>query len=54
MSRVLQAGSPFRSPLIKFLARYPKQTTELFLSDAKIADAQWARCFEACLRHDDG
>ena len=43
---LMEAGSPFREPLIKFLLRYPQQTVELFLSDAKVRDYQWNRCFE--------
>ena len=41
-----QAGSPFRDPLVKFLARYPDVTIELFLTDAHLRDQQWTRLFE--------
>ena len=44
--RLLQAGSPFRQPLMKFLLRYPEQSVELFLSDGKVQDQQWNRFFE--------
>ena len=43
---LVEAGSPFREPLIKFLLRYPQPTVDLFLSDTKIKDQQWNRCFE--------
>ena len=43
---LVEAGSPFREPLIKFLLRYPQPTVDLFLSDGKIKDQQWNRCFE--------
>ena len=45
-----QVGSPFRVPLIKFLSRYAQQTVELFLSEAKIKDAAWSRCFHVSRR----
>lgn len=42
---VLQAGSPFREPLIKFLTRHPSQTVELFMMEATLNDPQWSRMF---------
>ena len=42
----MEAGSPFRKPLMKFMLRYPQQTVDLCLSDAKVRDPQWNRFFE--------
>ena len=49
-----QASSPFREPLLKFLRQHPKQTSELFLSDAYLKDSQYSRCFLSLLEHEDG
>uniref|UniRef100_S4RST8 Transformation/transcription domain-associated protein n=1 Tax=Petromyzon marinus TaxID=7757 RepID=S4RST8_PETMA len=50
---LLQAGSPFREPLIKFLTRYPAQTVELFMMEATLNDPQWSRMFMSFLKHKD-
>ena len=50
---VPQAGSPFRDPLVKFLARYPDVTVELFLTDAHLRDQQWTRLFEVSYQGGD-
>lgn len=39
----VEAGSPFREPLVKFLLRYPKETLELVMTDNNIKDPQWNR-----------
>ncbi|XP_064648217.1 transformation/transcription domain-associated protein-like isoform X2 [Lineus longissimus] len=51
---LVEAGSPFREPLIKFLLRYPQQSVELFLSEAAILDQQWNRFFGVLLKHENG
>lgn len=33
---LVEASSPFRQPLLKFLLRYPAETLEYFLDDANI------------------
>ncbi|XP_065923524.1 transformation/transcription domain-associated protein isoform X7 [Magallana gigas] len=53
-SLFLEAGSPFRDPLVKFLSRYPDVTVDMFLSEAKLKDHQWNRLFEFILTHSDG
>lgn len=50
---LIEAGSPFREPLMKFLLRYPAETAELFLSDPHARDQQWARYLEYLVRHKD-
>ncbi|OBS60631.1 hypothetical protein A6R68_08259, partial [Neotoma lepida] len=42
---LIEAGSPFREPLIKFLTRHPSQTVELFMMEATLNDPQWSRMF---------
>ncbi|KAI0213609.1 Transformation/transcription domain-associated protein [Lamellibrachia satsuma] len=46
---LVEVGSPFQEPLIKFLARYPQQTVDIFLSEVKIKDPIWNRCFQNML-----
>ncbi|XP_063882780.1 transformation/transcription domain-associated protein-like isoform X6 [Scylla paramamosain] len=50
---MIEAGSPFREPLMKFLMRYPAETADLFLSDPHARDQQWARYLEYLVRHKD-
>ncbi|KAK3867130.1 hypothetical protein Pcinc_027378 [Petrolisthes cinctipes] len=50
---LIEAGSPFREPLMKFLMRYPAETADLFLSDPHARDQQWARYLEFLVRHKD-
>ena len=40
-----QAGSPFHEPLFKFLIKFPKETVELFLTDAYLNDHHFTRVF---------
>ncbi|KAK7075696.1 hypothetical protein SK128_020164 [Halocaridina rubra] len=49
----IEAGSPFREPLMKFLLRYPAETVEQFLSDPYARDQQYARYLEYLIRHKD-
>uniref|UniRef100_A0A3B3WW44 Uncharacterized protein n=1 Tax=Poecilia mexicana TaxID=48701 RepID=A0A3B3WW44_9TELE len=50
---LIEAGSPFREPLIKFLTRHPSQTVELFMMEATLNDPQWSRMFMSFLKHRD-
>ncbi|XP_048245320.1 transformation/transcription domain-associated protein-like isoform X4 [Haliotis rufescens] len=51
---LIEAGSPFREPLMKFLLRYPPQTIDLFLTDSTLKDQQWNRYLEYLLKQKDG
>lgn len=42
---IFQAGSPFHEPLFKFLIKFPKETVELFLTDAYLNDHHFTRVF---------
>ena len=35
---LLEVGSPFHEPLMKFLLRYPAQTVDYFLQEANIKE----------------
>ncbi|CAL4066669.1 unnamed protein product, partial [Meganyctiphanes norvegica] len=48
---LIEAGSPFREPLMKFLLRYAAETVDLFLSDPHARDQQWARYLEYLIQH---
>ncbi|KAL4715075.1 hypothetical protein ACJJTC_012122 [Scirpophaga incertulas] len=50
-SLMIEAGSPFREPLVKFLLRYPKETLDLILSDSNIRDQQWSRFLVYLIKH---
>ncbi|XP_045458905.1 transcription-associated protein 1 [Melitaea cinxia] len=50
-SLMIEAGSPFREPLVKFLLRYPKETLELIMSDANIKEQQWSRFLVYLVKH---
>ncbi|XP_028033958.1 transcription-associated protein 1 isoform X2 [Bombyx mandarina] len=50
-SLMIEAGSPFREPLVKFLMRYPKETLDLVLGDNNIKDQQWSRFLVFLIRH---
>ncbi|CAH2988559.1 unnamed protein product [Chilo suppressalis] len=50
-SLMIEAGSPFREPLVKFLLRYPKETLDLILSDNNIKDQQWSRFLVFLVKH---
>ncbi|XP_066597811.1 transformation/transcription domain-associated protein isoform X1 [Prorops nasuta] len=53
-SLLVEASSPFRIPLMKFLLRYPTETLNLFLHDNNIKDQQWGRYLEFLIKHKDG
>lgn len=50
----VEASSPFREPLLKFLLRYPNETVAMFLNDANIKEQQWSRYFEFVLKNKEG
>lgn len=50
----IEASSPFRVPLMKFLLRYPSETINLLLNDNNIKDQQWSRYLEFLIKHKDG
>ncbi|CAH1997935.1 unnamed protein product [Acanthoscelides obtectus] len=50
----IEASSPFREVLMKFLLRYPGETLEMFLSDSYIKDKQFSRYLEFLLKQKDG
>nr|KAG5693699.1 hypothetical protein BaRGS_008341 [Batillaria attramentaria] len=51
---LIEKGSPFREPLMKFLIRYPSPTMDLFLTENALKDQQWGRCLVYFLKHKDG
>ncbi|XP_012269997.1 transformation/transcription domain-associated protein isoform X2 [Orussus abietinus] len=53
-SLLVEASSPFRIPLMRFLLRYPVETLNLFLHDNNIKDQQWSRYLEFLIKHKDG
>ncbi|XP_071454988.1 transformation/transcription domain-associated protein [Hetaerina americana] len=53
-SLLVEAGSPFRAPLLKFLLRYPSETIDVFFQENNIKDQQWSRFFEFLIKHKDG
>lgn len=53
-SLLVEASSPFREPLMKFLLRFPQETIDLFLNDNNIKDQQWSRYLEFMIKHKDG
>ena len=48
---MIEAGSPLREPMVKFLIRYPSETIKLFLSEGHRNNEQWGRCLEFIIRH---
>ncbi|XP_030767739.1 transcription-associated protein 1 [Sitophilus oryzae] len=50
----IEASSPFRSVLMKFLLRYPAETLNMFLSDNFIKDKQFSRYLEYLIKDKDG
>ncbi|TMW44508.1 hypothetical protein DOY81_004448 [Sarcophaga bullata] len=51
---MIESSSPYRTPLLKFLLRFPTETVDYFLSDIYIVDDQWNRFFIHILKHKDG
>ncbi|CAK1549719.1 unnamed protein product [Leptosia nina] len=52
-SLMIEAASPFRDPLVKFLLRYPKETLDLTMSDNNIKDQQWNRFLVFLVKHEE-
>lgn len=48
---MIEAGSPLREPLVKFLILFPTATIEIFLSTTHGDDEQWGRLLEYVIRH---
>lgn len=48
---LIEASSPFREPLTRFLARYPAETLEYFLDVVNIKAQQYSRYLEVLLKH---
>lgn len=51
---LIEAGSTFREPLMKFLLRYPQQTVDLFLAENNVKDQQYTRYFEYLTSQEKG
>ncbi|KAH8404548.1 hypothetical protein KR009_006495 [Drosophila setifemur] len=51
---MIEASSPYREALIKFLQRFPDETVNLFLMESIMIDDQWNRFFIFILKHDLG
>ncbi|KAH8256520.1 hypothetical protein KR032_001949, partial [Drosophila birchii] len=51
---LIEASSPYREALLKFLQRFPTETVDLFLMESFIIDAQWNRFFIYILKHKNG
>ncbi|XP_014681160.1 PREDICTED: transformation/transcription domain-associated protein-like [Priapulus caudatus] len=51
---LVEAGSPFREPLMRFLLRFPQQTVDMFLAESNVKDQQFTRYFRYLIRRDTG
>ncbi|KAF5288689.1 hypothetical protein FQR65_LT11954 [Abscondita terminalis] len=51
---LIEASSPFRETLLKFLLRYPAETMDMFLQDALIKDQPFSRYLAYLLKHHGG
>ncbi|XP_064456550.1 transformation/transcription domain-associated protein-like isoform X2 [Ornithodoros turicata] len=51
---MMEAGSPFHEPLVKFLRRHPVQAIEFLLAEANLSDPQSNRFLEHILKGDQG
>ncbi|XP_046866072.1 transcription-associated protein 1 [Drosophila willistoni] len=51
---MIEAFSPYREALLKFLQRFPSETVDLFTIEAIMIDAQWNRFFIFILKHENG
>ncbi|XP_070134948.1 transcription-associated protein 1 isoform X3 [Drosophila bipectinata] len=51
---MIEASSPYRGALVKFLLRFPAETVDLFLMESIMTDAQWNRFFIYILKHENG
>ncbi|XP_053690427.1 transcription-associated protein 1 [Sabethes cyaneus] len=53
-SSMIESCSPYRSPLVKFLLKFPKETMEILLNEANVKDSQWNRFTIYLMKHKDG
>ncbi|XP_037728553.1 transcription-associated protein 1 isoform X5 [Drosophila subpulchrella] len=51
---MIEASSPYREALLKFLQRFPDETVDLFLTESIMIDSQWNRFFIYILKHQKG
>lgn len=51
---LIEASSPFREVLMKFLLRYPLETLDMFLDDNFVKEKQYNRYLEYLLKHKEG
>lgn len=51
---LVEAGSPFREPLLKYLLRYPQRTIEFFTRDTSLKDKSRNRYLEYIIKHEEG
>ncbi|XP_034140404.1 transcription-associated protein 1 isoform X2 [Drosophila guanche] len=51
---MIEASSPYREALLKFLQRFPGETVDLFVTESVIVDTQWNRFFIYILKHEMG
>ncbi|XP_070855286.1 transcription-associated protein 1 isoform X7 [Drosophila suzukii] len=51
---MIEASSPYREALLKFLQRFPDETVDLFLTESTMIDSQWNRFFIYILKHQKG
>ncbi|XP_044312545.1 transcription-associated protein 1 isoform X1 [Drosophila rhopaloa] len=51
---MIEASSPYREALLKFLQRFPAETVDLFLMESIMVDPQWNRFFIFLLKHEMG
>ncbi|KAL3270789.1 hypothetical protein HHI36_021313 [Cryptolaemus montrouzieri] len=50
----IEASSPFREVLMKFLLRYPAETLEMLMNDTYVQDKQFSRYLNFLVKHKDG
>lgn len=51
---MMEAGSPFHEPLVKFLRKHPSQALDFLLADSNLPDPQCNRFLEYILKGDQG
>ncbi|KAF5284945.1 hypothetical protein FQA39_LY16900 [Lamprigera yunnana] len=51
---LIEASSPFREVLMKFLLRFPAESMDMFLQDAFIKDPPFSRYLAFMIKHRDG
>ena len=48
----IEASSPLREPLVRYLILYPQETFQIFLSTTNGSNEHWGRLLEFCLKHE--